>query len=312
MLTKVKPNDIQANDEGLIKKLQQEIKNLKDIINIRKKTGKIDNTEIEMLKLKEENSKLKYFFNSPTMDIEKLLQENKKLKIDIQKIKSNYFEQTENITINSPISRSNSKSNFSNLSLSSNLKGLSNNINSSSLSLSKSNIKTSETKETNDLSNSHINKPINKSATNLPPVYIPDKTQERNSYLTPSYDKPSTLRKIGESIILEGNIGTIKNKKLYNYTKSNSDKSLTDIKIKKGFFMPSERLKMFEEYEIKMTKKMEDERLNLQRNINIKSQKHKVNSLNQKSKTLLDVNKEDNHNLNVGRKINVSSREKSQ
>lgn len=312
MLTKVKPNDIQANDEGLIKKLQQEIKNLKDIINIRKKTGKIDNTEIEMLKLKEENSKLKYFFNSPTMDIEKLLQENKKLKIDIQKIKSNYFEQTENITINSPISRSNSKSNFSNLSLSSNLKGLSNNINSSSLSLSKSNIKTSETKETNDLSNSHINKPINKSATNLPPVYIPDKTQERNSYLTPSYDKPSTLRKIGESIILGGNLGTIKNKKLYNYTKSNSDKSLTDIKIKKGFFMPSERLKMFEEYEIKMTKKMEDERLNLQRNINIKSQKHKVNSLNQKSKTLLDVNKEDNHNLNVGRKINVSSREKSQ
>jgi len=304
LLTKVKPNDIQANDEGLIKKLQQEIKNLKDIINIRKKTGKIDNTEIEMLKLKEENSKLKYFFNSPTMDIEKLLQENKKLKIDIQKLKSNHLEQTADIaTITSPISRSNSNLNLSKFSSSSNLKGLSNNINSSSLnlSLSKSNIKTFEIKETNDLSNSHKNKPIIKSASNLPPVYIPDKTQERNSYLTPSYDKPSTLRKIGESIILGGNLGTIKNKKLYNYTKSNSDKSLTDIKIKKGFFMPSERLKMFEEYEIKMTKKMEDERLNLQKSINIKSQKDKVNSLNQKSKTLLDVNKEDNHNLNVGR-----------
>jgi len=269
-----------------------------------------------MLRLKEENIKLKNFVSSPTTDVEKLLQENKKLKIDIQKIKSYHYdnEDTNSININyinSPVSRADSNTNLSinsnnltkNLSnnLSSNLSNTSqhikkdskdSNYNCLSISLLKSSSITSSmtyntlTADGREKSNNRLTK-----STELP-IYTADRNDTRILYNN-NYENPNTMKRVGESIIL----GLNNNK--YGINKNNSSKELNPIKSnsvkhfksistnnnssnsnhnnngnsnnKKEFFLPSERLKMFEEYEIKMSKKLENERLNIQNKLKSQS-----------------------------------------
>lgn len=52
IMQKIKPNYIMAFDENLIKRLQIEIKSLKEVLNIRKKRGQFNNFEDELLRLK--------------------------------------------------------------------------------------------------------------------------------------------------------------------------------------------------------------------------------------------------------------------
>ncbi len=79
-----------AYDENLINKLTKEINELKSILAIRKKRGNYGDFENQLIKLKEENEKLKkYVMANLTKDnIEKLISENKILKLELQKLKS--------------------------------------------------------------------------------------------------------------------------------------------------------------------------------------------------------------------------------
>jgi hypothetical protein len=87
VMTKVKPNEITAFDPDLVKKLMSEINYLKEILAMRKKNGTVKSIEDQFLKLKEENEKLKQFVMNRD-NIEKLIQENNSLKLELQKFKS--------------------------------------------------------------------------------------------------------------------------------------------------------------------------------------------------------------------------------
>jgi hypothetical protein len=102
VFVKINSNNIIANDLGLVQKLYKEINNLKEILNLRKKRGNFGEYETEIHKLKTENDKLKIFVLNKE-NIEKLISENKILKLELQKLKSNEFEN---------ISASVSKENF--------------------------------------------------------------------------------------------------------------------------------------------------------------------------------------------------------
>jgi len=51
-MQKVRPNKIQAYDENLIRRLQNEINSLKEVLNLRKKRGQFNQMENELLRLK--------------------------------------------------------------------------------------------------------------------------------------------------------------------------------------------------------------------------------------------------------------------
>ena len=87
--TKVTPNNFEDNllDSGLdkitIKKLSQELKELRQLLKIRSKRGTLEPIQQELIKLKEENSELKRLLNNP--NIQKLIQENEYLRKELQK-----------------------------------------------------------------------------------------------------------------------------------------------------------------------------------------------------------------------------------
>ena len=87
--TKVTPNNFEDNllDSGLdkitIKKLSQELKELRQLLKIRSKRGTLEPIQQELIKLKEENSELKRLLNNPS--IQKLIQENEYLRKELQK-----------------------------------------------------------------------------------------------------------------------------------------------------------------------------------------------------------------------------------
>ena len=123
IFSKVKPNEISGTDNNLINKLTSEINSLKEILNLRRKRGNITNVEDQLLKLKQENELLKQnnilysTENKGNYDIEKLIQENKILKLELQKLRSkssfyinNNVISDKDISIASP----NKKNNLSN------------------------------------------------------------------------------------------------------------------------------------------------------------------------------------------------------
>ena len=87
--TKVTPNNFEDNllDSGLdkitIKKLSQELKELRQLLKIRIKRGTLEPIQQELIKLKEENSELKRLLNNP--NVQKLIQENEYLRKELQK-----------------------------------------------------------------------------------------------------------------------------------------------------------------------------------------------------------------------------------
>ena len=71
----------------MLSKLINEINSLKQILSLRKRRGQIQDIETQFHKLKEENEKLKQFYNT-NENIEKLIEENRFLKLELQKLKS--------------------------------------------------------------------------------------------------------------------------------------------------------------------------------------------------------------------------------
>ena len=88
--TKIVPNTFEENlidgngmDKITIKKLSQELKELRQLLKIRSKRGTLDPIQKELMKLKEENNELKKCLNNP--NIQKLIKENELLRKELQK-----------------------------------------------------------------------------------------------------------------------------------------------------------------------------------------------------------------------------------
>jgi hypothetical protein len=84
---KVNSNQIVANDINLVQKLYKEINNLKQILSLRKKRGNFGDYESVLFKLKSENDKLKQIATNKE-GVERLLSENKMLKLELQKLRT--------------------------------------------------------------------------------------------------------------------------------------------------------------------------------------------------------------------------------
>lgn len=84
VMVKVKKNEISATNDIVINKLQKEIQHLKTLLNLKRKGG-IQELEQKIWKLTEENQKLKTIKQGVTIDeVERLKEENKKLRIELQ------------------------------------------------------------------------------------------------------------------------------------------------------------------------------------------------------------------------------------
>ena len=86
IMVRARKNEISALNDELVMKLQREIQHLKGLLNL-KKNGGIQELQHQLLVLKEENKKLKKFSSNLTVEeVEKLRQENKRLRIELQNI----------------------------------------------------------------------------------------------------------------------------------------------------------------------------------------------------------------------------------
>lgn len=81
----IKANEINAQDDALVQKLQKEVQNLREVLNLRRK-GMSNNIQKELLVLKEENIKLKEMARNTDI-VEQLKLENKLMKLELQKMK---------------------------------------------------------------------------------------------------------------------------------------------------------------------------------------------------------------------------------
>ena len=84
--TKVKQNKYNAKDSKLVNKLRQEIKYLRDILNLRRGGTKSHMTTIQkkLLILQHENDRLREMKNSGN-NIEQLIEENRLMKLELQR-----------------------------------------------------------------------------------------------------------------------------------------------------------------------------------------------------------------------------------
>lgn len=80
----VSKNQVSAKDEELVRNLKREVQHLKDILKIRKKGGENDITTV-VYQLTEENNRLRKMANGNS-EVEKLKEENKNMRIQLQKI----------------------------------------------------------------------------------------------------------------------------------------------------------------------------------------------------------------------------------
>lgn len=88
VMVKVKKNEISATNDIVINKLQKEIQHLKTLLNLKRKGG-LQELEQKIWKLTEENQKLKTIKQVVTIDeVERLKEENKKLRIELQNLAS--------------------------------------------------------------------------------------------------------------------------------------------------------------------------------------------------------------------------------
>lgn len=110
VMVKVKKNEVSAMNDQLITKLQKEIQHLKTLLNLKRKGG-IQELEQKIWVLTEENQKLKTIKHEFTADeVERLKEENKKLRIELQfaggdgKTEGFYIGDAENTTpVKSPL-----------------------------------------------------------------------------------------------------------------------------------------------------------------------------------------------------------------
>jgi hypothetical protein len=86
VMVKVKKNEISATNDVVITKLQKEIQHLKTLLNLKRKGG-LQELEQRIWRLTEENQKLKTIHHNVTIEeVERLKEENKRLRIELQNI----------------------------------------------------------------------------------------------------------------------------------------------------------------------------------------------------------------------------------
>lgn len=79
------PNVINASDDALVKKLQQELQYMKDLLQLKRKGG-IGDVNRQLIILKQENDKLRAI-HSDWEQVERLKMENKMMRLELQRIK---------------------------------------------------------------------------------------------------------------------------------------------------------------------------------------------------------------------------------
>jgi len=109
-MVRAKANKISGSDDALVKRLQREVQHLRDILNIRRKGGQGELAE-QLLLLKVENNKLKEK-NLSMKDVENIMQENKNIKVHLQKLMSNNTHDNFHNDNNEPIDVGDQNSNF--------------------------------------------------------------------------------------------------------------------------------------------------------------------------------------------------------
>ena len=85
MRLKLSKNEINAQDDQLVKKLQREIQHLRDLLQMRRKGGDKQSLEQQVFRLRAENDRLREIALS-IEEVERLKQENKQMRIEMQKI----------------------------------------------------------------------------------------------------------------------------------------------------------------------------------------------------------------------------------
>ena len=84
-MQRFKRNEINAKDDALVQKLQKEVQYLKELLTQRKKGGDISQ---QLYILKDENERLRQMAMNYD-DIEKMKQENKDMRLELQKLRNN-------------------------------------------------------------------------------------------------------------------------------------------------------------------------------------------------------------------------------
>lgn len=79
------PNEISASDDALVKKLQQELQYMKDLLQLKRKGG-VSDLHRQLLLLQRENEQLRAVHSDLT-EVEKLKMENKLMRLELQKAK---------------------------------------------------------------------------------------------------------------------------------------------------------------------------------------------------------------------------------
>lgn len=79
VMVRAQANEINAQDDALVKRLQREVQHLRDILNVKRKGGQSDLVK-QLVQLKEENQKLRDG-NIENEEINKLKEENQKIKM---------------------------------------------------------------------------------------------------------------------------------------------------------------------------------------------------------------------------------------
>ena len=93
------PNTINASDDALVKKLQQELQYMKDLLQLKRKGG-IGDINRQLLLLKQENDKLRAIHND-WKEVERLKMENKMMRLELQKVQNSTVNDSE--SYNQPI-----------------------------------------------------------------------------------------------------------------------------------------------------------------------------------------------------------------
>lgn len=86
VMVKIKANELDAKDAAVLHKLHEEVLHLRQVLNLRKK-GKTEEIQRQLVKLQKENNKLRQLA-SGVHEVERLKLENKIMKLELQKLRT--------------------------------------------------------------------------------------------------------------------------------------------------------------------------------------------------------------------------------
>lgn len=99
VMVTIKKNEISATNDKLVSRLQQEIQHLKNMLGLKRRGG-LQELHQQMWALRQENQKLKSITTGVTVeDVERLKDENKRMRIELQRINSSGRDTTTSMFI---------------------------------------------------------------------------------------------------------------------------------------------------------------------------------------------------------------------